>query len=990
MVTRVAVWVGALVCLVSMSAGVNAQEITGVVTDSTGGIMPGVTVEASSPALIEGTRVSVTNQTGQYRLLALLPGTYDVVFTLPGFNIVRREGIVLSANFTATVDTQLAIGGLEETVVVTGGSPIVDVQNVASQMTLTREDIEAIPTGKYYQNYGAITPGVYVRSSVTNSNQDVGGSLGNVSAETLIHGSRGRDQQILLDGLSLNSAHVNSVSSFNPVDTAIEEIVLMTGSNPPEAETGGVRFNLIPRSGGNQFSGSVLYAGTNSDLQSDNVDSGLTNAGLSAANTLIRQHDFQATLGGPIVEDKLWFFGAGRYFPNDRTVGGVNFTVDPKAFVYEEDTTRPGVQDTNMKDASFRLTWQASPKNKISAFTEYNYQCDCHRYISATTAPEASVYLQFWNKIAQATWTMPASNSLLIEVGGSYLWWQDKRRAQDEATEVSIVEQSRNIRYRSPSDSTVASFPGNTTNIRASVSYVTGGHSFKGGIQYLNQELGVFRTGPIDDIGYRALNGVANQVSYFATPYGFVGHSGPNIGLYVQDQWTIDRLTMNYGVRIDRLLQSYDDISLAPARWIGQRDFEGANTSDWWDINPRLSVAYDLTGDGKTALKGSVNRYINQTGILDWTLTQAPVFFSNNVSNRTWNDANLDGVVQGDPFNTEANGEIGLQTNLAFGQTVKIFHMDEDLREGWGKRAYNIEVSAGVQRELVTGTSVNVSYFRRQYGNFYGNDNEGLSPADYDPFCVTPPVDSRLPDGGGNEICGLFDANRRAFPRFVRKNQDGFGGQSENWNGVDITLQSSFGGSFLQGGVSTGKTLVDNCATALNEPQFNYTTSIARGLFAGNSPAGFQVGEYCREETPWLTQVKFSGAYQLPYDLQASGSYQSYPGAATYANFVATNDIIKDSLGRDLLAGPGGSVTLDIVGGGNMYLDRYHQFDFRLSKTIRVENFEIQGMIDLYNAFNSNTVITANNQYGVDGSAWLTPQVVLPGRIIKFGIQTKF
>src|SRR5262245_27184040 len=296
----------ALTLIYPVVARAQSAQITGVVRDATGGVMPGVTVEAASPALIEKVKSTVTDDAGQYRILDLRPGTYTVTFTLVGFGTVKREGIELTTNFTATVNGELKVGSVAETITVSGQSPVVDVQNVVQQSTLTRDVIEAVPTGKYYQNYAVLTPNITVRANVTNSNQDVGGSLGNVSAQMAVNASRTRDQQILLDGMNVTSAHVNSVSSFNPQDGNVEEFTILAGSNPAEAETGGVRINLVPREGGNTVKGSFFTNGMNRKFQSDNMDDELAAAGLKAPNKVKLQYDIAATLGGPIKRDKIW------------------------------------------------------------------------------------------------------------------------------------------------------------------------------------------------------------------------------------------------------------------------------------------------------------------------------------------------------------------------------------------------------------------------------------------------------------------------------------------------------------------------------------------------------------------------------------------------------------------------------------------------------------------------------------------------------------
>jgi hypothetical protein len=388
----------------------------------------------------------------------------------------------------------------------------------------------------------------------------------------------------------------------------------------------------------------------------------------------------------------------------------------------------------------------------------------------------------------------------------------------------------------------------------------------------------------------------------------------------------------------------------------------------------------------------SYSRYVLQQGI-DYIAVVNPVLASNNTSARTWTDLNSDFQVQGDPFNNSPNGELGPQSNVNFGRTVITTRSDPELDRGFGVRPYNWETSAGIQHELFNGVSVTATYFRRWFGNFVVTENLATLPTDYDPYCITAPRDARLPDGGGYQVCGLYDVNPSKFGRIdnLRTKAENYGKQSENWNGFDLTMNARLtGGVILQGGVSSGKTMTDACEIARRYPNVTYTNSLNEGLFSGNTPAATQVAQFCHIETPWLTNVRFVGAYPLPYGVQVSATFQNNFGAAMYANYVATNAVVAPSLGRNLAAGANSSVTLNVVEQGTMYLDRMSQLDVRVTKEFRVGQARIRGMVDLYNTLNSNTVLTANNTYGTNGAAWRVPQVILAGRIVKFAAQLNF
>jgi hypothetical protein len=524
------------------------------------------------------------------------------------------------------------------------------------------------------------------------------------------------------------------------------------------------------------------------------------------------------------------------------------------------------------------------------------------------------------------------------------------------------------------------------------MSYATGSHSVKVGLQYMGQYINSEQLSPIQDISYRALNGVPNQVTYWATPYNVIDANDPNIGIFAQDQWVMNRLTLNYGLRFDWLKSYYGELDLPATRYMVARQFPRGEVANWKDLSPRLSAAYDLMGNGRTAVKASMSRYVLQQG-RTYISPVSPINSSNPTSSRTWTDLNNDRSVQGDPFNPAINGELGAQQNLNFGQAVLTFFSDPELDKGFGVRPYNWESSFGVQHQLVEGISVTGTYYRRSYGNFVVTEDLLRDPGDYDEFCITAPSDARLPGGGGYPVCGLFDVKPARFGgiRNFRTHAENYGEQTENWNGLDLTLNARLGnGILLQGGLATGKTVTDACEIARTRPDVTYTNSLHLGVYAGNVPTGLPAVDHCHTETPWLTNVKFVGAYPLPAGFQVSATFQSIPGASLYANYVATNAVISPLIGRNLAAGPNSSLTVNIVPAGELYHDRFEQVDLRFTKAFRLGRSQLRGMMDLYNALNANTPIAENNTYGTTGTAWRVPQVILSGRIIKFAAQMSF
>jgi Carboxypeptidase regulatory-like domain len=972
-----------------------AGSIAGLVKDASGAVIPGVTVEASSPALIEKVRTAQTDTEGRYQIVELRPGTYTVTFTLQGFSTVRREGIELTTGFTANVNADLKVGDVTETITVSGQSPVVDLQNTKQQVVMTRDVIENVPTGRSFQNLGVLIPGVSGGQVVGSTiNQDVGGGSGQSFMTLSIHGGRFQDQRIDLDGMSTSAWTRPDSSAIVFADGNIEEYNISVAGNSAETSTGGVRINLIPREGSNSFRGSFFGNYASPDLQATNNTDALRSRGLFDANRLKSMWSVNPTFGGPLQRDQLWFYFTYTYSRTDTLVGDSYLNSDPTAWNFVPDKTRQAIDDQYSKDASTRITWQASRRNKFAGYFSYNNTCHCHFLIgranSATPVnSEASTLLFIPNYVTQVTWSSPVSNRLLLEGGFSYILENQQFNPRPESTAPQIIDSGLNVIYRATSSNLGAYTP--VYGGRGSASYVTGSHALKAGFTMI---VGRYdqTSRRVGDEGFTALNGVPTSVTYLGTPVLAVNRVRPDMGLYGQDQWTMKRLTVNAGLRLDIFRSDYPAQNVPATQFVPvPRSFPGLDVVSWKDLNPRFGVSYDLFGNGKTAVKASANRYVQGEGT-GRASTINPILSNNSVT-RTWTDTNGDRVVQGDPFNTAANGELGPSTNLAFGKPVIAFRYDPAWAFGFQNRPYNWEFSGAVQHELLPRVSVNFAYFRRIYGNFSVTDNTLVGPQDYTQYCVTEPSDPRLPDGGNERICGLQDLNANKVGQLDRVTTfaSNFGNQYEHWNGFDFTMNARLAKLLLQGGVSTGRTLEDFCDVAAKVPESN---EIAQPSFAtGNSRGFVNSSLFCRTQSPFLSQLKLLGAYTLPYGIQLSGTFQSVPGPEVTALGTFTNAQVASSLGRNLSSAT--TVNVAMVEPKTQYGERMNQLDFRFGKKFNVQHSRLQATVDLYNALNGNAVLVQSNNYGATigattGSAWLRPQAILPARIVKFSIQANF
>jgi hypothetical protein len=1004
----------AVAVMISLLAGISGAfaqgqtgSIAGIVKDTSGAVMPGVTVEAASPALIEKVRTVVTDGQGTYKIIDLRPGVYSVTFTLAGFATFKREGIELTTSFTAPVNAEMKIGTLAETVTVSGESPIVDVQNVMQKSTVSREVMDSVPTDRNFVSFAALQPGVLV----TGVRQNVGGSIPETGMNLVIHGSRAGDSLVMVDGMPIINGSGNGGLQYgNYLNNAMaQEITFQTDSQSAEFERASVYSNFIPKEGSNAFHG--LFSGrfTNDSLESDNLDATYIAQGLKSGSKVSKIWDANPAGGGPIVKDKMWIYMGYRHWGTYNTVAGSFKDADFTEFPYyscKPDASGACTTEQNLFPvwhwaADARLTTQFGSKNKVNVYydPQYTFFGNCFVPSLATAISACPQYKNIPQYIIQGSWSSPVTNKLLLEAGAT-LTAQDFHGYPQTGVPLTQFQVSDSLAPAgSPTTWGSASYGAarsDQSNYRASASYVTGTHAVKVGFTLMHQwrlstqepnnsvSLTLRNTAACQTAGVEC--GAPFSLTQFATPIEFREHVNYNMGIFAQDQWTFKRLTANYGVRLDFLNASVDAQNLVAGPFTPARNFEGVpNVPNWKDVNPRFGIAYDLTGNGKTALKASIGRYV----IADsYTIARSvnPMQSSVNSTTRTWADPSgtFNPFNDCDLTNLAANSKVpgqaacGAVASPLFGQIqTRTTNYDPDLVVGWGVRPNNWEAQVSIQRELIPRVSVYAGYSRRMFGNLQVTRNLAVSNSSFTGYGIPIPVDLRLSNSGGT-LTGLYDINRPTTANNLITTDKTAGVSLQDvYDGFDFSASARLNrGLTVSGGVGVGRERTNNC-DLLGDLSLVYGPTIG-AQYPRTTP-------YCDIHPPFQPGFKGQATYAIPRGgIIVSANFQGLPGPQLNASYPLTNAIALPSLGRNFTNVP---PSVELVPPGTLYGDRIYQTDVRLSKTIKTGRTSIRPTISFYNLFNANPIQTYTTTFG---AAWLAPTVILNPRFMDFGVQIDF
>ncbi len=1013
MIRRSGVLVALAACLLAVPTVARAQSaIAGVVKDTSGAVLPGVTVEAASEVLIEKTRAVTTDGAGAYKIIDLRPGTYVVTFTLPGFQTVKRDAIELPSEFTATINADLKVGSIEETITVTTASPIVDVQSAAHTQVLTSQDVDNLPSGRTIQGIGQMIVGVSL------SLPDVGGSRAAMQTYMSVRGNSAANNTVLVDGMVVNGLEANGAvqSYFN--DAMSQEMSYQTAGIDASVSAGGVRLNMIPKEGGNRFSGSGQVSYRPGQWQGNNLTQRLQDAGVSAGNSTDYIYDLSGALGGPVAKDKIWFFATARDY---RTNNGVTNTF--------QDNGSQGKDYNYIRDGLARVTWQMNSKTKIAGYYD--------RVIKYRSNDMQSLYDP---ETASLVWTSPnystgsvkvtstMTSRLLLEAGWAF---NIERRntemqsgiEQERGTAAWFAGATRTVANNTLGGASTSAFTAGSQwpdrySYNLALSYITGSHHIKGGV---NGTYGSFyhetranadlyqEYASVDTSAYTSSGGALR----FIGPSSVVVRNTPvvagetldkDLGFYIQDTYTMKRLTVSAGIRYEMLSAGVQGLTAPAGRFVPERTaVELAGQPDWTDIAPRFQAVLDVFGNSKTAIKYSINRYnASQTT----SIAAGFNTLSSATSRISWTDLNGDDIAQG--ARTWSNGvrtdcvylTPGCEINLA--QLSSTFGIVSDSGTYAGfPRQYSLEQGIEVQHELLPRVSISGGYYYGSFRNLTTTLNRAITPADYTPVTIFNPID-------GTPIT-IYNQSAASLTR-----------ASQNETFVDDARKQIFDSYSLEARVRAGKGI--NIGGGLSWGRTRQT-AYGTATSTNNCTVGQQQNpnllRFCDEfnledgtTVPYSTNIKLNASYPVPWQglilsavlqsIDDGGLAQSYTLARTpatrypdgSASFLVANQPAPAApnglAGTTVFAGliqASQSVPLrndEIVHG-----ERLNQLDIKIGKTFKIRGLTIAPNFEVFNVTNSDKVITyGSTSYAISAGTYLKPNSIVQGRII--GIGTSF
>jgi hypothetical protein len=947
-----------VMCATPLSGQILSGEIFGRVTDSSGALLPGVTVTLEGPALIRP-EVATTTETGAYSFPRLPIGTYTIRFELAGFRQLVQEGVQIATGFSAEINPRLDLSTVQETVTVTGESPVVDTKQTTTGATFTQDMLQGIPTARDPWVLLEQTPGVVMNQ------QNVGGNKSGQQSTFTVHGTQMGNSIWNVDGVTITDMAATGSSSVYFDFDSFQEISFTTGGADASVQTGGVNLNFVTKSGGNTARGSGRYFVSDNNYQSNNVTPELRTQGVGSGNPLKNIQDYGVEIGGPLLRNRAWFWGA--FGKQDIEVGVIGFL-------------KPGATDRNdpenletdltvLENYNVKLNVQPSQPHRLSFLYTFSDKVRNARGAGPLNPPETTFRQSGPTPIYKLGHQWVVTDRLLVDTSFGYVDGGFRLDFHEDAlADVQrVLETTNNALARSNQ---------NSINIRPQKELKTDGNYFLSnfiGSEHALKFGARWRDTPFDTGGHiggfvtaRMRNGLPVEADLHRDNNSRTSLS--SVSAYLQDSLTRGRLTINGGVRVDRhadkaLAAQIGGNPIAPDL-LPALDFPGADPGvTFLDVSPRFGLTWDLRGDGRTIAKVSANRFYGQ--FVGTAAILNPVGLT--TVRYPWSDLNGDRFVQ--------RNELDLTRLLAFSanynpanpsNVVSANRVDENL-----KNDFVNEIIAGIDHELMPNFGVGVAYIHRRIGRFTFNVPTGLSPEQFQPVTLTANC--------GNSTCeqASYTTTYYQLPSpiagsRIETNQD----FTRVFHGVEITARKRMADRWMLNGSVTL-----NSAT-YHAPPEGYLNTIAGDIFLlAALPMDPTNREFIEGEqtlingSRWV--AKLSGLYQLPWAISVAGTLNARQGFPFIPNVLSPSR-----------SGALGTIHVMVEPYATHRYESLVLVDLKTEKRFAIGRINVIGSVDVFNVLNTNTVL---NRVTTQNAATANQIVEIAGpRVGRVGLRFTF
>ena len=997
------------------------STIQGVVSDSSGAVIANATVVASSDVLIEKSRTVQTNGDGRYAIVDLRPGTYVVTATAPGFDTVRAT-LDMPANVSVPFDATLRPGSVGETVTVEARAATVDTENVAHPETLSRSEMDALPTARYMQAMAVYVPGAHLNLP------DVGGSQQIEQNYISVHGNGSVHDTYMLDGLLVNTTYSDGQIQQYIDNASIQESTFQTSNVNALSSGGGMFTNLVPREGGNTYHGDFFAGGSGGSgfWQGTNLDDRLRSRGVAGQNKTVKIQDFNGAFGGAVIKDKLWFMLTGRAQTTFTEAGGSTYP-----------DGRPGIQDGGIYSGTFRLTYQMNQKNKFSAFWLRNWKYKSHEILDGgqTGIPfdpsVASTQRTRWPLyyILQTKWTATPTARLVTELGMSlsHLDYNDLYQDGLEQTPFSAAWFKNTSQYDTGTSRRFVAgirnqyFQTTRNYFGAAATYVTGSHQIKFGVQY-SFGPAYYSSNANGDGWAQFSNGVPVSFLAFTTPFYQRPTLTGDIGPYITDTWHYKRLSVTAGIRFEYIAAKIQVEDAPAGRWTPKRHVDEVNCSNnpgmgcWKNFTPRIGIVYDLFGNHKTAIKAGFGKYNTQYST-SFTNPFNPM--TSSTQTITWNGASLGarctpitlrGIPTPNPdcYTTGTYGEqgLGVNPNPAFG-TATVPKLDPNF-----KREYNLQYTVGLQQELRRGVTLNVNWYRRSSYQQVLLLNTAVGDSFWTKGSVINPLDGKsIPVFNLNAATNVLPA-AKFYQTNAPRSKAG-----NTYSGFETSVTARLPkGIFGVFGWTIDRQLDRSCAQDFalsggrNDPNSqrfcDWFGNLNQDLGAiGNLPRHHEFKVHGSIPIKWgvvasasLTSLRLQGGFSPngSTSVVVNNGYLprtwSINNATRYPVDCSSCPKVASTTNPGVLVGAlvnptmpaGQSISLNLVAPGEVLTDRLNQLDIGIKRVFKFkERYKLEPEVQFFNLMNSNAVISQGNAVPTSTSAGVPYTITnfLPGGV---------